>query len=83
MDCLALLEQVNQANTIGNSICDLGQVTVQNALGNDVVVEYNSDVCQWDGRDCCQPTCMGSNCGSIPFECTDPNVVMDICEAVE
>lgn len=82
MDCAALSGQVNQAEAIGDSICDRGEVTAQDALGDDIVAECNTSVCQWDGQDCCWSACTGTNCGSTPFECKDPSVAVGVWEVV-
>ena len=42
----------------------------------DSVGDYNTDVCGWDGGDCCASTCTDSvdyNCGDFGFTCLDPN----------
>jgi len=38
-------------------------------------LHLNTDMCDWDGGDCCQATCTmpdGSECDNIVFDCLDP-----------
>lgn len=36
---------------------------------------YNTEVCDWDGGDCCENTCSSTtwDCGSTNFDCLDPD----------
>ena len=56
----------------GNGVCD----NEPDADG----VSLNSDVCDWDGGDCCQITCSAQNCSSNPADypieqCLDPEPI--------
>jgi len=69
VDCKALTEckwDGMKENWIGDGICH------DNMHGC-----YNTEICGWDGGDCCEDTCDDSNspfkaCGSEPWSCKDP-----------
>ena len=52
----------------GNGECD--------QFNHDLEKHLNSQICAWDGGDCCASTCVmpdGSDCANIVFDCLDPN----------
>jgi len=50
--------KVSEGCWIGDGWCD--------------IEEHNSDLCNYDGGDCCRATCEGNNCGSFGYFCMDP-----------
>lgn len=70
--------EVAAPSWIGDAYCDAGSDG------------YNTDVCNWDGGDCCQSTCLQEvtfyDCGHVAYACLDPDAeetqvtVPDDCE---
>ena len=36
----------------------------------------NNEECGYDGGDCCESTCVGTNCGNWGYHCNDPSAVV-------
>ena len=81
MDCSSFLSQISLNSQQGDSFCNAQTVTVQNSLDQAIQFDLNSNVCAWDGGDCCTLTCSGTGCSSSNENCIDPDVATDdFCE---
>jgi hypothetical protein len=75
-------ELVDNYHWIGDGYCDSGEqdVTISyrdetgRLVTTSITIEYNSDLCDWDGGDCCPGTCVDASyaCGNAGYECIDP-----------
>ena len=58
---------VSAPSWIGDAYCDAGSVG------------YNTEVCAWDGGDCCESTCLEEvtfyDCGHVAYACADPDAI--------
>ena len=76
LNCTSLLAQAGFSVLVGNSVCEEEKLIVKNALNHTIEIDLNSELCDWDGGDCCtaDSTSACINPHNLSVICVDPTV---------